>query len=1349
MAQRAAYASLRPRIALLVATLGAASCGPARDAAPPWTAVALSVAAPRGGADVAARHCEARASAEAGCTAIAKGDRFDAAGRLEVARGARASVELDGAVLDVEGEATLELGESESGRWVAVHRGVVTLGRNADSTGRAAPALRVDGRSVEPDASLGGVVAVRVDGPGRGALTLHRGRASLRDADGSTRTLRTGDSVALDPTAGSATALGPEQDDEPAHTPTPRGLGTMTARVPGTTQVEGGVRLASHHVRVTVRDGFARTEVEEEFANDTARTLEGRYVFPLPPRASVSRLALWVGDSLVEGEIVERDRARRIFQGIVDDTVRPRDPALLEWSGGGELTLRVFPIPPHGRRKLVLAFDEILTSEGGRVRYSYPLSTGLDRAVAIDDFSVEAVASEAGATPADVATPGYAANLTTTPEGVTATFRAKAFVAERDFVLSFQRPPVAEAAVSAYVPSAAEAKAMPRARLDGRTVADAAPSEAPAAGWITVRVPVDVAADALVDARPARDHVVVLDVSASQSRDTLAGQVELVLALLGRLDPDDRFALLGCDSGCTSWPEDGQSPASSEAIEGARRWLAALAPRGSSDVGGALAAAARRLPPGGGGQVLYLGDGAASSGELSADTIASRLGAAFAGVDVRLFGAGRSVDAVLLENLARRLGGTYTPVTTGATLGRRATELALELRRPVLRGPKLELPTGIGDVTPAVLPNLTLGREIVVAGRLGDGAPVGQATLTGEIGGRRVEVSLPLRWGNGLRHNPLVPRLWAESRIAELEASGDKTAVSRVVELSRTHRVLSRHTSLLVLENDRMYAEFGIERTRRDPAREQPPDPAQGGATALDDAHPGSPTASWGVASSLARPDDGTRASEPSSASGNMWGTEVGDAAGAGGLGLSGVGAGGGGKGEGIGLGAVGTLGRGAGAGPGQGFGAGSGRLSGSHRVGPAATVRMGATSVSGALSPEIIRRIVRQSFGRLRRCYELGLSRDPSLSGRVVVRFVIASDGRVLGAQAAGGDLRDSAVTACVAAAIAALTFPQPEGGIVTVSYPFMFSPGADPPPTVRRPQIDVPTGPVAVHRVESATTTPAGEAGLDKLRKALSDAPESRSRHDALVRGLLARGRGADALAAAQRFVEVDPDSPRARELLAFAGAALGDRALALTEIDAMVELAPRSGEAHRRAARAFETVLDEGRACAHWRSLAELSPGADDALAAALRCRARSGERDAALTAARAVDKRGPRVAKLIEALEAGTAPAFEDVAVVGQLDVTVHCTARVEGCPVPVLVTPSGRVVSPWTPGTSRVGSTRVAMNGVSDGTYRTLLVGGAPEAQGDIEIVAFGTKKRIPFRPSERPAVTSVVSGTSW
>src|SRR6478609_4710220 len=169
---------------------------------------------------------------------------------------------------------------------------------------------------------------------------------------------------------------------------------------------------------------------------------------------------------------------------------------------------------------------------------------------------------------------------------------------------------------------------------------------------------------------------------------------------------------------------------------------------------------------------------------------------------------------------------------------------------------------------------------------------------------------------------------------------------------------------------------------------------------------PNAPTAPWGR--------DTSSGMDEVSAQGNMWGDEIGEAFGAGGLGLSGIGEGGGGRGEGIGLGNIGTLGHGAGTGTGQGFGSGSGRLGGSHKT-KAPKVRMGATQVNGRLPPEVIQRVVRQNFGRYRLCYEKGLAKNPTLSGRVTVKFVIDRAGAVTSAADGGSDMTDKTVVSCV----------------------------------------------------------------------------------------------------------------------------------------------------------------------------------------------------------------------------------------------------------------------------------------------------------------------------------------------
>lgn len=106
------------------------------------------------------------------------------------------------------------------------------------------------------------------------------------------------------------------------------------------------------------------------------------------------------------------------------------------------------------------------------------------------------------------------------------------------------------------------------------------------------------------------------------------------------------------------------------------------------------------------------------------------------------------------------------------------------------------------------------------------------------------------------------------------------------------------------------------------------------------------------------------------------------------------------------------------------------------------------SASEHGRLPPAEIQRIVRTAFPAYRACYEDGLRRTPTLAGTVAIRFVIAADGALRWPQVEHADLPDPAVIGCLLTAFLPLAFPAPEGGIVTVVYPIMFSPGDSPPP-------------------------------------------------------------------------------------------------------------------------------------------------------------------------------------------------------------------------------------------------------------------------------------------------------------
>lgn len=175
---------------------------------------------------------------------------------------------------------------------------------------------------------------------------------------------------------------------------------------------------------------------------------------------------------------------------------------------------------------------------------------------------------------------------------------------------------------------------------------------------------------------------------------------------------------------------------------------------------------------------------------------------------------------------------------------------------------------------------------------------------------------------------------------------------------------------------------------------------------------------------------------------GGLLGNQIGEAYGVGGLGLVGTGSGGGGTGEGtIGLGNLGTIGKGGGGGDGSGYGRGAGGLRG--RKARAPDVIPGQAAVRGSLDKEIIRRIIRRHINEVKYCYEQELVKRPDLQGRIAVQFTIAATGQVVASVMQQSSVGSPKVENCVVQAVRRWEFPKPlGGGIVIVTYPFVFNP-------------------------------------------------------------------------------------------------------------------------------------------------------------------------------------------------------------------------------------------------------------------------------------------------------------------
>lgn len=139
--------------------------------------------------------------------------------------------------------------------------------------------------------------------------------------------------------------------------------------------------------------------------------------------------------------------------------------------------------------------------------------------------------------------------------------------------------------------------------------------------------------------------------------------------------------------------------------------------------------------------------------------------------------------------------------------------------------------------------------------------------------------------------------------------------------------------------------------------------------------------------------------------------------------------------------------------------GAGPGRASvGDLAVGPGENIGLGtkkvkrvrsriitgAFSTAGSLDSGVIGSVVKREMGGIKYCYEKGLKKNPKLSGKIVVEFVIGINGSVQTARVVFSSMGAPNVERCIVRRVTRFRFPKPKKGSVKVNYPFIFTSGA-----------------------------------------------------------------------------------------------------------------------------------------------------------------------------------------------------------------------------------------------------------------------------------------------------------------
>lgn len=557
------------------------------------------------------------------------------------------------------------------------------------------------------------------------------------------------------------------------------------------------ISLDRMEVRIRVDHGQAQVAILQVFASHVDRVLEGRYSMIIPETADISGFAVWDGPLRIPGVIMEKAKAKRLFEQIERAAL---DPGLLssddEPTVVNEFTARIFPIPPFGAKRLEMTYAVPAPIERGRLDFVLPLKPD-DGAVQTAKHFVFDVFFAAGLPVTDVAFHGarlVPASIEQSEQGFVAHYEAADVILDEDlsFTAELQLPDTQIDVVAFRDLEHVDWNISPGGGhyrdTEGYFLARMlfAPRKSPAVG--------------------RRNVIFVVDGSLSMLGEKLDRTVELLGELSARLQPTDRATVLLANLETGVMP-GGAQPATADHRAAMERFLRGRRLAGGIDLVGALVAAGDLLIPAAANIVVLLSDGYPTRGELRPlRIVAAMKNSKLRRAQARLFAVGVGDDAnrTLLTDLARELDGNYAWCADTADTVALAETVAARMAASVMRDVQLLFDDSarIVDAYPSVLPPTFAGSEAVVVGRYNKPGPLSMTLRyrpdDQESQTKTVVVDLPEK----ATDHELIRRRWAKARVdyllGRIRREGEKKEwVDEIIALSKRFTFVTPYTSFL------------------------------------------------------------------------------------------------------------------------------------------------------------------------------------------------------------------------------------------------------------------------------------------------------------------------------------------------------------------------------------------------------------------------------------------------------------------------------------------------------------------------------------------------------------------------
>ena len=569
--------------------------------------------------------------------------------------------------------------------------------------------------------------------------------------------------------------------------------------------------IKSQRVSVEIQDGTSLTRVEQVFQNDAPQQLEAHYVFPLPKGAALSEFYLWINGKKTKAELLEKEKATTIYEGIVR---RLADPGLLEYIDSDVFRVRVFPVPARGEQKVELAFSQVLNYQSGLYHYHYPLGATAKAqpsdarqvgGTARNDFTFSArVRSKQPLR--SIYSPTHQMDVSRRDENNAVVGMEQVGGADltRDLDLYFS---VSDKAVGLSLLTYKQGDE------PGYFVALIAPKS-------------QVKADEIA----AKRVTFVIDTSGSMQGERMKIARDALKYCVTRLNPQDTFNIVRFSTDVEPlFPA--LRPASKENLEKAVSFVAQLEAMGGTAIDEALV---RGLQDNDGDSptphlLMFITDGQPTIGETDEGTIATHAKKGRkAKTRLFTFGVGDELNARLLDRLAEEGNGSSDFVRDGKEFETKISAFYDKVSHPVLSDLALDMSSiDAYDLYPRKLPDLFKGTQLVVMGRYrkpGDAKVV----LTGYVNGEKRTFDYGTTAPRVDTTDDFIPRLWAIRKVGflleEIRLRGEKPELrDEVLALGKKFGIVTPYTSFLVVEDEPVVANRPPMPRPVDPWQGQPP----------------------------------------------------------------------------------------------------------------------------------------------------------------------------------------------------------------------------------------------------------------------------------------------------------------------------------------------------------------------------------------------------------------------------------------------------------------------------------------------------------------------------------------------